>query len=149
MGFCAIDPRSAPFQYTIGEENHSSDCFVDAVEALVQMSWLKCNDILVVDNSQVHRGAEATDLEDYLWNAPSPIDGQLLNILLLFLPTRSPELNPIELLWNTLVERLKALRQQGKWFGRHAAFTNAQQIMQEFDLGLVERTFKHCGYTQF
>lgn len=37
---------------------------------------LKRDDILVVDNSQVHRGGEAQDLEDYLWNAPSPIDGQ-------------------------------------------------------------------------
>lgn len=30
-------------------------------------------------------------------------------ILLLFLPARTPEWNPIELVWNTLVQRLKTI----------------------------------------
>jgi len=146
MGFCGVDPMSAPFQYTIGEDNHDSDCFVDTVYRLVAIGWLKRNDILVVDNSQVHCGREAAELEDYLWNVCSPFDGQPLYILLVYLPTRSPELNPIELLWHTLVERLKALRLQGAWNGRETVFLHAQSIMNGFDHGLVARMFNHCGY---
>jgi hypothetical protein len=147
MGFCGADPAQTPFQFTIGEDNHNSDCFVDAVWALVATGWLRRYDILVVDNSQVHCGGDATDLEDALWNNPSPFDGLPLRILLVYLPTRSPELNPIELLWHTLVERLKCLRMQGMWFGRAAAFLQAQNVMNGFDHGLVASTFKHCHYT--
>jgi hypothetical protein len=104
MGICAVDPFSSPFQFTIGEENHRSECFVELLEALVAACWHKRDDIAVVDNSQVHSGGAAKDLEDFLWNCPSPIDGQPLHILILFLLTHSPELNPIE-----LVECLKCL----------------------------------------
>lgn len=142
MGFCGVDPTNAPFQYTIGEENHNSECFIDAVCALVGVGWLKRHDILVVDNSQVH----PDELRDLLWNTVHPIDGQPLHILLMFLPTRSPELNPIEPLWHTLVMRLKALRLQGGWTGRDMVFLHAQQIMRGFDHGLVARTYNHCGY---
>ena len=38
------------------------------------------------------------------WVGP---DGQPMYIYVAFLPTRSPELNPIELLFNVLVQRLK------------------------------------------
>jgi transposase len=72
--------------------------FFDSVRQLVAIGCLKRHDILTVDNSQIHCGGAARVLEDYLWNALSPFGGQPLRILLLYLPTCSPELNPIELL---------------------------------------------------
>jgi transposase len=110
------------------------------------LGWLKRHDILTVDNSQVHCGGAARVLEDYLWNALSPFDGQPLRIRLLYLPTRSPELNPIELFWHTLVEPLKSLRLHGAWNGRENVFLLAQNVMSSFDHVLVAHTFRHCGY---
>ena len=49
-------------------------------------------------NVSIHHFQESTDLDDYLWN--------YCGILLQFLPMRYPELNPIELLWNILVQQL-------------------------------------------
>ena len=40
-------------------------------------------------------------LEDWLWEDHS--------VLVLFLPARAPEWNPIELMWNCLTQRLKYL----------------------------------------
>jgi hypothetical protein len=61
--------------------------------------FLQPGDFLVLDNASIHYFQELTGLDAYLWNYHG--------IFLQFLPTRSPELNPIELLWNTLTQRLR------------------------------------------
>ncbi len=61
--------------------------------------FLQSNDVLVMDNAANHTGKENMVLEDWLWNEHS--------IFALFLPARTPEWNPIELLWNCLSMRLK------------------------------------------
>ena len=53
----------------------------------------------MLDNSANHSGKENTVLEDWLWEEH--------RIFVLFLPARTPEWNPIELVWNILEERLK------------------------------------------
>ena len=62
--------------------------------------------MLVCDNATIHQQGYNSDLGDFLWNTPA-LDGEPLRILLLPLPTRSPELNPIELVWHILVQRVK------------------------------------------
>jgi len=53
---------------------------------------------LVLDNAAIHAGGENSVLEDWLW--------MHFGVLVLFLPPRSPDLNPIELVWNTLIQCL-------------------------------------------
>ena len=48
----------------------------------------------------IKENKENDDLDDWLWT--------YFQITVFFLPTHSPELNPIELLWQTLVQRLKS-----------------------------------------
>ena len=62
------------------------------------------NDVIIKDNARVHTGGAAADLEDWLWD--HEVDGRPLRILVLYLPTRSPELNPIELCFHILSLRL-------------------------------------------
>ena len=63
-----------------------------AIEAAIAMRFLREGDVLVLDNAANHTGRGNTVLEDWLWEDHS--------VLVLFLPARAPEWNPIELMWN-------------------------------------------------
>jgi hypothetical protein len=52
-----------------------------------------------LDNAANHTGKDNTVLEEWLWTE--------LMVLVLFLPVRAPEWNPIELMWNCMVQWLK------------------------------------------
>ena len=76
--------------------------------------FLQRHDVLILDNASIHRFQENVGLDDWFWNVASPIDGRPLQIYLMSLPTRSPELNPIELLWHLLVQRQKMIDLAGR-----------------------------------
>ena len=135
-----------PISNFLGQENHDSFAFRFFVEDAIVTGWLKRGDIIVCDNSRIHEGGFNVDLSEFLWDVLGS-DGEPLRILLLPLPTRSPELNPIELLWNTLVMQLKGVKRGVD--GSHAVAQAAEIVMNGFDIGLVERTFRHCGYKFF
>ena len=112
------------------------------MEDAILNSWLTRNDILVCDNASLHAKGYNSDLAEWLWNVEG-YDGRPLNILLMPLPSGSPELNPIELVWNTIVIRLKG-RDIDK-AGGHVVAKEACRVMDEIDLQLVVRTYRHCG----
>ena len=92
----------------------------------------------MLDNASIHHYQESDGMEEYLWNYHG--------IFLQFLPTRSPELNPIELLWNTLAQRLKHLP---TW--RELPCTNrvafaTVMLMNAFTHDDVDAAMKKCGY---
>lgn len=64
------------------------------------MGVLVSGDILVLDNAAIYVSGEKDHLEDYLWDK--------FEILVLTLPTSSPELNPIELIWNVTVQSMQS-----------------------------------------
>ncbi len=74
-------------------------------------------------------------LEDWLWEDHS--------VLVLFLPARAPEWNPIELLWNCLTQRLKYL-DLSVFTGSHrvvaAAATILDSITQEENYQFYEKS---------
>ena len=80
-----------------GEKNHDSLVFRMFVEDGVTSGWLRPFDMLVCNNAAIHEKSYNCDLADFLWNRPG-LDGEPLCILLLPLPTPSPDLNPIELI---------------------------------------------------
>ena len=80
--------------YHMTLENVDANYFMLFIRAMVESGFLRPKEVLVFDNIAVHHGAAASELEDFLWNAT--IDGVQLQVLVLFLPTCSPELNPIE-----------------------------------------------------
>ncbi len=73
--------------------------FSKTVIRMVATGFLRQRDVLVLDNAAIHHYRESTTLGDYLWYEHG--------ILITFLPTRAPELNPIEQMWNILMQRLK------------------------------------------
>jgi hypothetical protein len=136
----------SPFSPNTGEENHDSHSVRQFISDAIAIGWLKPYDILVCDNAAIHEAGCNHNLGDYLWNTAG-LDNLPLKILLLPLPTRSPELNPIELLWNTLRQRLRGYRRGLD--GSHGVARAACAIMNGFEFELVERTFRHCGYKNF
>ena len=90
----------------VGENNHDSVSFRLFIEEAIATAWLRPYDILIFDKATIHQQGYNGDLANLLWNSPA-LDGEPLRILLLPLTTRSPELNPIELVWNIMVQRVK------------------------------------------
>ena len=91
-GFCCIDRRSSPVFCYLHEGTNDGTEFSVVVELACSEGFFHEGDILVLDNAAIHRGGENSVLEDWLW--------MQFGVLVLFLPPRLPELNPIELVWN-------------------------------------------------
>ena len=126
-----------------GENNHDSISFRLFIEEAIATAWLMPYDVLVCDNATIHLQGYNGDLRDLLWNSRA-LDGEPLRILLLPLPTRSPELNPIELVWHIMVQRVKyGMKRVGE---PHAVARAAENVLNMMNIELMRRTFRHCGY---
>ena len=88
-----------------------------------------------MDNAAIHAKGDNTELVDWLWDE--------YKISVLFLPTRSPELNPIELVWRALVMKLRSIRVSSK---SHAAANAAFEILATMSYNTIKSTYKECKY---
>eukprot|EP00571_Detonula_confervacea_P003009 CAMPEP_0172316252 /NCGR_PEP_ID=MMETSP1058-20130122/27605_1 /TAXON_ID=83371 /ORGANISM="Detonula confervacea, Strain CCMP 353" /LENGTH=173 /DNA_ID=CAMNT_0013030521 /DNA_START=69 /DNA_END=586 /DNA_ORIENTATION=+ len=84
---------------SIHDEINTATEFSVQVELEMSSVFFYPGDVMVLDNATIHSDGENSVLEDWLWDR--------FGVFVLFLPARSPEFNPIELVWNTLVARLK------------------------------------------
>ena len=98
VGFCGIDPRVTLVPYGFTLNTNDTESFSHHVLLAIFSVWLLYGDILVLDNATIHNGGLNLDLENWLWSN--------FRIYLLYLPASTPEWNPIELVWNILVQRL-------------------------------------------
>ena len=137
IGFCGIDPTTTPVRYRIHEERKDAEQFSIEVETAVAIGFLKGGDVLVLDNAAIHTGKENSVLEDWLWDN--------FGIFVLFLPTRSPEWNPVEQVWKILVRRLKTYPLAVlKTIGAHSAAYAASHILSEITHEEVYNMYRHC-----
>jgi transposase len=67
--------------------------FSIALELACSVNLFHEGDVLVLDNKVIHFGGDNAVFEEWMRDQ--------FGVLVLFLPPRSPELNPIELMWNT------------------------------------------------
>jgi hypothetical protein len=136
IGFCGFDMRTTPFFFHIGKQTNDSEAFGEAVDDAIAHGFLRKDDVLIMDNATIHMFKENEVLEEYLWEEHG--------IFMLTLPTRSPEMNPIELLWNTLVKRMQ------RFFVEHQdglpIWQMATRVMNSFSHRDVFRAFRKCGY---
>lgn len=93
-------------------------------------------DVLVLDNAAIH----TKEIVRWLWKEH--------RVLVIFLPTRSPEYNPIELIWRHLVSRLFAypIDVAQRKFPNHPDLPAvvSQEILEEVSFDIVEKCFKKC-----
>ena len=96
--------KLSPIDYVLGEDNGMAASFTAYIEHLIGKQWFERGDVLIMDNAAIHTGAEASIVVDLLWTVE--LDDEPLNVLVVPLPTRAPELNPIELVFHILARRL-------------------------------------------
>lgn len=98
-GICGIDKKATPVFAHIEKGTTDSTSFSMTIEEAIATGFLRRGDFLVFDNAAIHLQGENSDLEDWLWSS--------LGIIVLPLPTRAPELNPMELVWRNLCRHLQ------------------------------------------
>jgi transposase len=114
--------------------------FSDQIVMAIHLCWLLPGDVLVLDNAAIHNGGDNSDLENWLW--------QNFRIYLIYLPARTPEWNPIELVWNILVQRLNvfclsAAKQIG---GKHSLVVATMIVLNAITHKEVRGCYRTCGY---
>lgn len=120
IGFCGIDPDAPCMSFEIHDEKNDALSFSDAfIQAIVE-GFLRPGDVLVLDNAAIHMKGENRGLEDWLWTR--------VGVVVIPLPTRSPELNPQELVWRSLTMKLRSIRVSSE---THAAAKEAHQILEK------------------
>jgi hypothetical protein len=85
-------------EYHIDTLNGDSIVFYCFISYLISSGWFLHNEILIMENATIHTGGAADVVNDLLWD--TIIDGLPLHVLVIYLPTRSPELNPIKLIFS-------------------------------------------------
>ena len=142
--------KLSPMAYNIQKNNGCAVSFVYFIEQMITTGWLRHNECLIMDNAAIHTGKEADIIEGLLWN--TIVNGSPLRILVVYLPTRSPELNPIELIFHILSMRVcsyKYTQQHKKKYGDdkgQMVVKVATDVMDEMEYATVRNCIVHCGY---
>jgi transposase len=133
-----------PVDYMIGRENGNAASFVAFIEYLIWTRFFAHDEILVMDNAAVHTGAEAAMVKDLLWDII--VNGEPLHVLVVYLPARAPELNPIELVFHILAHRIRSFRYRMAGPCDAAVVRQTARVLNEIILETIIKCSIHCGY---
>jgi len=120
------DGVSAPFMFEGAMNRDTFDLYLDQV----LIPDLKPGEVLVLDNLSAHK---LSDLEDRLAQH---------GVSVIFLPSYSPDLNPIEKCWS----KVKAALRTAKARTFDALVVAIKQALQSISLEDASHWFAHCGY---
>ena len=95
-------------EHMIVKDNCTASTFVTFIHLLIVIGYFHHYEVLVMDNARIHTAEEASTVEDLLWT--TEVDGRPLRVCVIYLPTRSPELNPIEYIFHILTNRIRRYR---------------------------------------
>jgi len=102
----SADPaQEEPTFVDIREQSNSGDDFATFIQACISFGFLRAGDILIFDNAAVHCDVNTFE-EIYEMLAAANVDTRRL-------PTYSPELNPIEKVFNIVKHYLRYNRENG------------------------------------
>jgi transposase len=136
--------KPSPVHYILGEDNGNAACFTAYIMQLIAMGWFAHGDVLILDNASIHTGRESAIVKDLLWE--TIVDGRPLNCLSVSLPTRSPELNSIELIFHVLSHRLHSYRYHVANPTQMTMPIQAARVMGDMSHELTLKCCGHCGY---
>jgi transposase len=107
-----------------------ADLFTAFVEQVL-VKRLRPGDVVVMDNLSSHKGAKVRALIESV------------GATLLFLPSYSPDLNPIEMVFSKIKQRLRSLACRT----RPALWAAMQSVLDAVVPADAINCFRHCGYT--
>ncbi len=134
---CGIAPDAPPFYFWMHDGTNDATMFSDILYLMVVDGFLRNGDVLVIGNASIHRYCKSAVLEEILWED--------YKILIFFMPARSPELNPIKLMWNILVQHLRRVQLTGRNTSERTPLA-AKYIMNEFTHSQVASCYRKCNY---
>ena len=129
--------------YQLGKFSGSALIFRRFVLDMVSTNYARPGDVIVCDNASIHKNAECQFLRECLW--------QRAGIMIVYLPAYTPELNPIELMFNIFTMRLRHTNARKISFRNRTDKTflhiciNILSTISRFD---VIKMFTHCGYVK-
>jgi hypothetical protein len=97
-----------------------------------------------MDNATIHTCGDADIVEDMLWI--SVVDDMPLHVVILYLPTRSPKLNPVELIFHILAQRIRSIQYRMPGPCKHAILVQVTRVMDGMSHELMTSCDDHCGY---
>jgi transposase len=136
IGICGICTRSSPVRYRIMDATVDANLFSMEIESAISHRYLRAGDVLILDNAAIHTGKDNSVIEEWLWEEHM--------VLVLFLPARAPEWNPIELMWNCLTQRLKFF-DLSSLNGTHRVVLAAAKILNEITHDEIFRFYQKSG----
>jgi hypothetical protein len=138
-----------PVVYTVSEDNGTAVFFNSFLAEVVDSGHFPLGACLVMDNAAIHTAAMQDALAEYCWNVHSPNPrhrGQPLRLLLIFLPARYPELNPTELVFDTLVQRMRSIVSDVKSLEGGMVPMLAAKVLSEISYGDIAAFYSHQKY---
>jgi transposase len=140
--------KQYPLEYLLGTENGNSISFMAFIEYLLTRRWFNKGDVLILDNAAIHTGGESDYLSELLWSIQTE-PGNPLNVAVIFLPTRSPELNPIELIFHVLSERIRSFyyNQLPAGAADQSVLMRTATVLNAMTTETIISCCEHCGYT--
>jgi hypothetical protein len=138
--------KQQPAVYTMGEENGTAASFMSFCSLMVDTGWLVHDEILIMDNAAIHTGGQVRDLEEWFWE--KLVDGRPLHVLVIYLPTISPELNPLELIFHIFfLRRIRSYQiQRNDGPVDQAVIHYGCMVMNNISYETVLNCYRHCGY---
>ena len=138
---CAVNLKGGdipPCSYVVIEETTNAAIFLEFVRKLIEEGVLRRGDIFVLDNCTVHFQVDNEGIEDALWMQHG--------INMIFLPPYHPELNPTELVFHTLLERLKSEKARYNAIDAYDFLDGISKTLSTIDILDIIKFYTECGY---
>jgi DDE superfamily endonuclease len=145
-GFISINPQRRPITVFATDGTNNADQFWHCIMQMIALGELQQGDILVLDNAKYHVHGENSTLMEFLWSGRHPVTGEQLGILLILLPARTPEFNPIERAWHLLVKELKRVPLNVPRSHNHAVVVAALNIINNFSHDDMRKLYVGTNY---
>ena len=128
------------------QKKGNSHTFLVFITYLISVNYFKKYDVVVLDNCAIHMNKDATVVQDLLWDSIMT-NGEQLKVVIIYLPARSPELNPIEFIFHNLSRKLRSFKYNDlDDFGSSSVKEKTMHILYNFSYDLIAKTYCHCGY---
>jgi hypothetical protein len=128
-----------PVEAVVLDMNGDSTVFQEFVFYLLRVNFLTRGDIFIVDNCTIHFFGENEFLMEALWHQH--------HIVMIPLPPYTPELNPTELVFNSMAARISSKRSRAEFIIWGDDFSHViRSELDQFTFYDVINFYRHCGY---